>query len=81
MKNSLNKSIIERYSRQIVLKDVGVVGQKAIINSKVLITAGIGPFGILLFEENLDNNSLQPPQAGRIPNAASVNPIYDSICA
>ena len=29
-------------------------------------------------KENLDNNSLQPPQAGRIPKAASVNPIYDS---
>lgn len=44
MKNSLNKSIIERYSRQIVLKDVGVVGQKAIINSKVLII-GAGGLG------------------------------------
>ena len=28
MKNNLNKNHIERYSRQIVLKDVGVVGQK-----------------------------------------------------
>ena len=44
MKNSLNKSIIERYSRQIVLKDVGVIGQKAIINSKVLII-GAGGLG------------------------------------
>ena len=44
MKNSLSKSIIERYSRQIVLKDVGVIGQKAIINSKVLII-GAGGLG------------------------------------
>ena len=44
MKNSLNKSTIERYSRQIVLKDVGVIGQKAIINSKVLII-GAGGLG------------------------------------
>ena len=44
MKNSLSKSIIERYSRQIILKDVGVVGQKAIINSKVLII-GAGGLG------------------------------------
>ena len=44
MKNNLNKSIIERYSRQVVLKDVGVIGQKAIINSKVLII-GSGPAG------------------------------------
>ena len=31
MKNSLSKNLIERYSRQIVLKDVGVAGQKTII--------------------------------------------------
>ena len=33
MKNNLNKKIIERYSRQIILKNVGTVGQKTIINS------------------------------------------------
>ncbi len=44
MKNSLNKKLIERYSRQIVLKDVGTVGQKAICNSKVLIV-GAGGLG------------------------------------
>ena len=48
---------------------------KSDLFEKVLITATIGPFGIILFEENLDNNSLHPPQAGRIPYAASVNPI------
>ena len=28
MKNILNKELVERYSRQIVLKDVGPSGQK-----------------------------------------------------
>ena len=32
MKNTLNKKVIERYSRQIILKDVGPIGQKKIIN-------------------------------------------------
>ena len=44
MKKNLNKNLIERYSRQIVLKDVGVVGQKTICNSKVLIV-GVGALG------------------------------------
>ena len=44
MKNSLNKNLIERYSRQIILKNVGIAGQKAIINSKVLIV-GAGGLG------------------------------------
>ena len=44
MKNSLNKSQIERYSRQIILKNVGAFGQKKIINSKVLII-GMGGLG------------------------------------
>ena len=44
MKNNLNKNIIERYSRQIILKDIGIVGQKKIINSKVLIV-GAGGLG------------------------------------
>ena len=44
MKKSLTKSIIERYSRQIVLKDVGTQGQKRIINAKILII-GAGGLG------------------------------------
>ena len=44
MKNNLKKNIIERYSRQIVLKNVGVTGQKKIINSKVLVV-GAGGLG------------------------------------
>ena len=44
MKNILNKELVERYSRQIVLKDVGPTGQKKIINSKVLVV-GAGGLG------------------------------------
>ena len=44
MKNILNKKLIERYSRQIVLKDVGTIGQKKIIESKVLVV-GAGGLG------------------------------------
>ena len=66
MKNSLNKNQIERYSRQIVLKNVGVIGQKKISNSKVLIVgagglgcpivdylsrAGVGTIGIADFDK------------------------------
>ena len=71
MKNNLNKNLIERYSRQIVLKNVGVIGQKNICNSKVLIIgagglgcpiadylsrAGVGVIGIADFDKvNLSN--------------------------
>ena len=44
MKNTLNKKGIERYSRQIILKDVGAIGQKKIMNSKVLVV-GAGGLG------------------------------------
>jgi len=44
MKNTLNKKLIERYSRQIILKDVGPTGQKKIIKSKVLVV-GAGGLG------------------------------------
>jgi len=62
MKSQLGKKIIERFSRQIVLKDIGILGQKKIISSKVLIIgagglgspvaeflsrAGIGSLGIV----------------------------------
>ena len=71
MKNNFNKNQIQRYSRQIVLKDIGVIGQKKICNSKVLIVgagglgcpiadylsrAGVGTIGIADFDKvNLSN--------------------------
>ena len=62
MKNQLNRKILERFSRQIILKDIGILGQKKILSSKVLIIgagglgspvaeflsrAGIGSLGIV----------------------------------
>ena len=44
MKSQLNKKIIERFSRQIILKDIGILGQKKILSSKVLIV-GVGGLG------------------------------------
>ena len=44
MKSQLNKKIIERFSRQIILKDIGILGQKKILSSKVLIV-GAGGLG------------------------------------
>ena len=44
MKSQINKKSIERYSRQIVLKNIGIVGQKKIISTKVLIV-GVGGLG------------------------------------
>ena len=44
MNQKLNNNQIERYSRQIILKNIGIIGQKKILNSKVLII-GIGGLG------------------------------------
>ena len=44
MKNGLNKSQIERFSRQLVIKNIGAKGQKKILSSKVLIV-GVGGLG------------------------------------
>ena len=66
MSFKLNKYQLEKYSRQIILKDVGALGQKKIIKSKVLIVgmgglgcpvaefltrAGIGNIGIVDFDK------------------------------
>ena len=44
MKKNLNKNSLIRYSRQIILKDIGIIGQKKILNAKVLIV-GAGGLG------------------------------------
>ena len=44
MKTSLNKSQVERFSRQLVIKNIGAKGQEKILSSKVLIV-GIGGLG------------------------------------
>ncbi len=44
MKSNLNKNQIERFSRQIILKNIGIQGQKKIFKSSVLIV-GMGGLG------------------------------------
>ena len=44
MSKNLNKREIEKFSRQIILKNIGASGQKKILNSKVLII-GMGGLG------------------------------------
>ena len=44
MSNILNKKEIERFSRQIILKNIGLLGQKKIKQAKVLIV-GVGGLG------------------------------------
>ena len=65
MKKNLNKNLLIRYSRQIILKNIGTFGQKKILNSKVLIIgagglgcpvadllarAGVGEIGIVDYD-------------------------------
>ena len=72
MNSKLNKNQIERFSRQIVLKDIGASGQKKIIKSKVLIIgmgglgcpvaeflarAGVGTLGIIDYD-NVDLSNI-----------------------
>ena len=66
MKKNLNKNSLIRYSRQIILKNVGAFGQKKILNSKVLIVgaggvgcpvadllarSGVGEIGIIDYDK------------------------------
>ena len=44
MSKTLKKNSLIRYSRQIILKSVGIIGQKKILSSKVLIV-GVGGLG------------------------------------
>ena len=44
MSSKISKNQLERFSRQIILKNIGILGQKKIVNSKVLIV-GMGGLG------------------------------------
>ena len=72
MNSKLDKNQVERFSRQIVLKDIGAAGQKKIIQSKVLIIgmgglgcpvaefltrAGVGTLGIIDYD-NVDLSNI-----------------------
>ena len=72
MNSKLDKDQVERFSRQIVLKDIGASGQKKIIQSKVLIIgmgglgcpvaefltrAGVGTLGIVDYD-NVDLSNI-----------------------
>ncbi len=72
MNSKLDKNQVERFSRQIVLKDIGAYGQKKIIQSKVLIIgmgglgcpvaefltrAGVGTLGIIDYD-NVDLSNI-----------------------
>ena len=72
MRSKLSKNQIERFSRQIILKNIGALGQEKIIKSKVLIIgmgglgcpaaefltrAGVGYLGILDFD-NVDLSNI-----------------------
>ena len=49
MSSKLSKNQLEKFSRQIILKDIGILGQKKILNSKVLIV-GMGGLGCPIAE-------------------------------
>ena len=49
MSSKLSKNQLEKYSRQIILKNIGILGQKKILNSKVLII-GMGGLGCSIAE-------------------------------
>ena len=49
MSSKLSRNQLEKYSRQIILKNIGILGQKKILNSKVLIV-GMGGLGCPIAE-------------------------------
>ena len=95
MKNILNKKLIQRYSRQIILKDVGPIGQKKIINSKVLVIgagglgcpvidylsrAGVGNIGIVDNDKvNISNIHRQSLYTSKDVGKFKVNSVKEKI--
>ena len=49
MSLKLSKNQLEKYSRQIIIKSIGILGQKKILNSKVLVV-GMGGLGCPIAE-------------------------------
>ena len=89
MKKNLNKNSLIRYSRQIILKNIGILGQKKILNSKVLIVgagglgcpiadllarSGVGEIGIIDYDKvTLSNIHRQTLYATKDVNKYKVN--------
>lgn len=95
MNNLINKKSLERYSRQIILKSVGPLGQGKIMNSKVLIVgagglgcpvadylsrAGVGELGIVDYDKiSLSNIHRQSMYSTEDINKFKVNIIKKKI--
>ncbi len=95
MKSILNKKSIERYSRQIVLKNIGPIGQKKIIKSKVLVVgagglgcpvvdylsrAGVGNIGVIDYDKvNISNIHRQSLYNSKDIGKAKVNVLKKKI--
>ena len=89
MKKNLNKNSLIRYSRQIILKNIGTFGQKKILNSKVLIVgagglgcpvadllarSGVGEIGIIDYDKvSLSNIHRQTLYTTKDVNKYKVN--------
>ena len=95
MNKKLNNEHLERYSRQIVLKDIGIQGQKKISLSKILIVgagglgcpaadylsrAGVGVIGIVDFDKvSLSNIHRQSMYHSKDIGKFKVDKLYEKI--
>ena len=95
MNKKLNSEHLERYSRQIVLKDIGIQGQKKISLSKILIVgagglgcpaadylsrAGVGVIGIADFDKvSLSNIHRQSMYHSKDIGKFKVDKLYEKI--